>query len=264
MDVLRRALVVAAALVPGVAGAQRPVPRQAPSPPAQVVRIFFDALVHERFVEAARLIDVDPLERSRRAMLDNLRHPVRYPRPTLEDFMRSNPEKPRAVAEYELAQAQLAQDRQPDYLSFEFANVHDTVTLAQMSPLETGARDERYLMRSAMEHSPECASTVPLAQAFDSLRRATTREPGAQVLGTITAGDTSYVVFRHPHILGDAELDDVAGARPSVLTLVRKNATWIIQPDEQSMRRFQGMIAALCDREDQAPDSLSLRKKPPL
>ncbi|HEU4995559.1 MAG TPA: hypothetical protein VFT29_12105, partial [Gemmatimonadaceae bacterium] len=170
--------------------------------------------------------------------------------------------------EYELAQAQLAQDRQPDYLSFEFANVHDTVTLAQMSPLETGARwlearDERYLMRIALEQSPGCPPTVPMTQALDSLRRASTGR-SAQVLGTITAGDTAYVVFRHPRVLGDGEFDMETRARPSVLTLSRHNASWVIHPDEQSLRRSQGMMVSGCVSYQVPPDSLPQKKKPPL
>src|SRR5258705_11547422 len=101
-----------------------------------------------------------------------------------------------------------------------------------------------------------------MEKALDSIRRANTGRLGAQVLGTITAGDTAYVVFRHPRILGDGEFDSDVVASPSVLTLLRRNASWIIQPDEQKLRRFQGMTALGCV-DEVAPDSLSQHRKPP-
>jgi hypothetical protein len=258
--------VVAAVLVSHTAQAQKPTRKSNEPGPADVVRSFFDATAHERWVEAAGLIKLEKVERLRQSMLAELRHPSPPPKWTVEDFMRRDPSKPRAVAEYELSRLQQAQAEQPDVMRYEFANLGDSATLAQMPLLEAGARwleakDGRYEFRQAMRHAPRCVGESLPPPIGDSLNLA----PQPRVLGAIQRGDTAYVLIRDPGMFGrgTTDADDIFG--PRVVTVHRQKGRWYILPSERLMRGHYGMMAIGCDPTiENRGDSTSTKKKPPV
>jgi hypothetical protein len=249
--------------------AQKTAARQKAAKPAEVVRSFFDAVAHERWVEAAGFLEVDVLDHGRRQQLEFWRHPPPEHRVTLEELMKQDPEMPRAVAEYQLARMERLRDRFDDQFSYEYANVHDTTTLAQMSPLETGARwlearDERYQLRRAREQDSRCQQ-VPLDAFTDS----TNLLPRRVVLGALESGDTAFVLYRNRVVAGpQGNIYVDVGFGPSVATLRRRNAIWRLLPNESLLRGGMGGSGALsivCGvvMDSTQVDSSRARKKPP-
>ena len=145
----------------GPSGAQSP--RRAASSPDSarlVADLFFRALADEKWEVAASMLDTTVI---RRIMNQRLRRPPqRNPdAPTIQDFLRDDPAKPIAVAEYELKRYrdQVAKFDAGEMFSHEFDGVRSLEELRALSTLQAAAR---YLQ--AQDERIQCA-------AWGALRR---------------------------------------------------------------------------------------------
>lgn len=243
MSALRYARWIAVVLfVAGSAQAQRPAARRTEPKPPDVMRAFFDAVAHERWVEAAAMLDLELLERGRRQQMEWRRHPPPDNPPTVEELMRHDPEMPRAVAEYQIAQAERFKSTAGEMLSFEYANVRDTTMLVRMSALELGARwleaqDSRYQMRRSAELAPDCADKL------DTILSSVPAPPPREVLGAVGRGDTVFVLHRDSTSAGDAE-SVMPFFGTSVATLVLRRGGWRIVP-QMTLLREVGSVSGM-------------------
>jgi len=223
------------------------------STPISVVRALFDAAAAGRWVQAAQYLNYLALDENRRQMLERFRHPEPVPTITPEEILRHDPDMPRAVAEYQAMQAE-KQVRRTDWLSHEYANVHDTATLAGLSPLETAARwlearDPRYQLRNVGEHSgcPEGFANATLADTASLV-------PRTVILGEVRRGDTAYVLHRNPEKTYQVMIG------PSVATVVRRARAWRVEANEGLMGSVgMGMIIS-CESEPANLDTTRTKK----
>jgi hypothetical protein len=196
-------------------------------------------------MEAARLLDLDRLERYRRELLESQRQRPRVRRQVnVEDMLKANPEMPRVVAEYYVAEAQRHETSSPSIeLSNSFANVHDTTTLKQMGALELGvrwleARGWRYQFSRVLRQSPSCKG-IPTEHAA-----AARPIPARIVLGAVRRGDTAYVLHRES--LQSPNFSEVLGALPpEVATLYRRGDSWRLEPMELMFARGSA-VGVMC------------------
>lgn len=204
-----------------------------------VARAFFRALSAGRWIDAARMLDLPPIEQQRAHALQSARHPSHERSTTVDDLRRNNPDMPVAVAEWQIRQMEREQRNPWDLLAYDFAGIHDTAGLAQASSLELGARwlearDERYLLRLAHERADNCAGVdVPELPSYPY-----------EVIGAVTRRDTAYVLYWS----GDPtfEADMAPGRTPQVVMLTRHDRRWIIYPSLTLLREFSGGMAVSC------------------
>ena len=222
--------------------------------PADVAREFFAAERDARWLDAARMLDLKSFEAQRAQSVAIARrtrdaHPFHL---TVDQILRHDPSMPRAVAEYQVKQAEQSfRDFNP--LADEYADVPTADSLAAL-PVDLAAarwleaKDPRWLMKRQARSSGECAqahdSLLTISKALDSAAAASTfmlprPEVVAVAAGRPTAGSAdsvSYVVFRE---LYGTNLDSTARAHmevlpmqmsPSVLTMIRTPAGWRVQP----------------------------------
>jgi hypothetical protein len=242
---------VALALSVSTAGGQS----GANASPAEAAREFFAAELDGRWLDAARMLDLKSFEPQRAQSVANARqardaHPFHL---TVDQILRHDPSMPRAVAEYQVKQAEEAfRDYNP--LSYEYADVPTADSLAAL-PVDVAAarwleaKDPRWLMkRQARSFSGECAqvydSLLTPPKVLDRAASASTfmlprPEVVAVASGGATAGSAdslSYVIFRERY---ETKLDSTARPRtavlpmqmsPSVLTMIRTPGGWRVQP----------------------------------
>ena len=225
---LARTFAVAAfSAAPGVVAAQGPA--RASTSPAGIARAFLDAVTKSQWIDAARFLDLEPIEGLRRESMRSLRQPQqRMPAMTAEDFMRADPEMPRAVAEYQAERSNRRRlETPPDDNFYPFARISDTLTFVQLTPLYLAAhwvegQDMRYQMRRGLELNGGCDRA-----SIDSLIKA--MAPKFTVLGAVERSDTAYVLFRDD-LLADAEDELAPVGGPNVLPLIRRKGTWLVRP----------------------------------
>ena len=154
-----------------------------------------------------------------------LRWQQQFTRPdlTIDDFLRDDPAKPRAVAEYELKRYRdrsLSVDG--DVLSYEFAGVRSLLELARLTLLEATVRyiqaqDARVQQREAARRGG-CPDSVPRVPA--SLRR---------IVGVALASDTVAFVLHEDGTPKD-EADGLPRLEPMVMQLRLRGGSWTIMP----------------------------------
>ncbi|MGZ3331612.1 MAG: hypothetical protein ACXU9O_05640 [Gemmatimonadaceae bacterium] len=221
--------------------------------PADVARDFFAAERDGRWLDAAHLLDLKSFEPQRAQSVANARrardtHPFHL---TVDQILRHDPSMPRAVAEYQVKQAEQSfRDFNP--LTYEYADVPTADSLAAL-PVDVAAarwleaKDPRWLMKRQARSSGECAqvydSLLKRPSALDSVAASMFMLPRPEVVAVASGGSTagsadslSYVIFRERY---ETTLDSTARPRmavlpmqmsPSVLTMIRTPAGWKVQP----------------------------------
>jgi hypothetical protein len=221
--------------------------------PADVAREFFAAERDARWLDAARMFDLKSFEAQRAQSVANARrtrdaHPFRL---TVDQILRHDPSMPRAVAEYQVKQAEQSfRDFNP--LADDYADVPTEDSLAALPIVVAAARwleakDPRWVMKREARWSGECAqvydSLLKRPSTLDSVAASMFMLPRPEVVAVASGGSTagsadslSYVIFRERY---ETTLDSTARPRmavlpmqmsPSVLTMIRTPAGWRVQP----------------------------------
>lgn len=219
-------------------------PSREPQAHADTVRLaadlFFRAVADERWNVAAAMTDTTLM---RFIVAQRLRWQPQTTRAelTLEDFMRDDPSKPRAVAEAELRRyRERALLTDGDGISSEFAGVKSLLELARLSTLEATARfiqaqDVREQVRDAARRAG-CPDSVE--QPTANLRH---------IVGVaLTSDSVAYVLHE------DGTPHDEAGGlprpEPMVMQLRLRDARWIIIPGAALLRAPSGIgVVIRCD-----------------
>lgn len=221
---LGRCVLSVALLLPVAAGAQRAAPRDTSADAA--ARAYFAALTEARWIDAARLLVLAPVDSQRAGLLEAARDlGIRRPR-VPEDFFGTDSTMPREVAEWFAKQADRYEHVEDDFVSAVFANVRDTTELARLSLLEAAARwlearDPRY------HHLRSMAMCGDVAVLPDSIRRAL--QPRYEVMGLVHRPDTAWVMHRDTSSTGNAMVI-VLGAQTSLM--LRVAGEWRMRPPE--------------------------------
>jgi hypothetical protein len=197
--------------------------------PTDVVRQFFKAEDDGRWLDAARLLDLNAFEAYRQTALLNASMSDGRTGPTPEQLMARDSAMPRAVAEY-LAK-QYSGMRVAEPLGREFARTVSADTLRALPRDEAAARwlearDRRWQFQwSIAQLGPECqkppGGSVPPEPAKVVL--------GPAVMPTGSPSDTlSYVVFTEGRSNPAGRV--YQGATPGVVVLRRIGSDWRIVP----------------------------------
>jgi hypothetical protein len=222
---LTRILLAAVAIGAAPAGAQ--------DTPSEIAAAFFKAVAGERWLDAARHLDVAALDRYRREQIAAARlRPHRPPRViTVEELLQQDPDMPRAVAEYQARKANERIREPSGWFEHEFA-VTSLDSLAALSPEEAAARwlqarDLRWRTRRAVEQMRARGCRLPAA-ADEPLPAPSQRILAAAVVDSTTA----YVLFDHGRFVrADPDLDAALHSDgPHLLTLRRRGERWRILP----------------------------------
>jgi hypothetical protein len=262
---VKRAIAQAAALLTVCASVGFPQSKEAST--EEVVRQFFKAEDDGRWLDAAHLLDLRRFESMRQATLKALRT-IRgqWRRRTPEEMMQSDPQMPRAVAEYEANQANKGFEAF-DLLAYEFARVPSADSLEALPIDEAAARwleakgpkwqEERDRKRASMRPPIKCPGSVDSLSAAAITRF---KPPTAVILGT-TAGDSiRYVVvgvsFGPRQNAGQMEFE----RPPNSLILVKVAGAWRIIPTHEmvSSTGFFGnmTVSIACEVKPMVKDSI--------
>jgi hypothetical protein len=243
------AAIVALAVV-ARAGTAQPTTRHRQSHPDSVrvtADLFFRAVADERWDVAALLTDTNAV---RQLVLQRLQWRTEFvPHElTIADFMRDDPAKPRAVAEYELKRFRERMAEPPtNPIAFEFSGVKSIDELAALSAHEATARflqaqDDRVRVREMARKSGCPAFSRPFAVQ--------------RILGVVLVSDTVAFVL---HEEGDVEASratELAVSGPSVMQLRLRAGAWQIRPGYDLLRQLTRTVASVsCDS--------TLRRRPP-
>lgn len=219
-------------LLAGVLPAQSPDRARDAARVRTAADMFFRAVADERWRDAAAMIDTQVVRRFalRRAAFTATSAPSREL--TVEDFMRDDPNKPRAVAEYELKRYRERTAVLDDPVSYEFARVSSATELTQLSALDASARyleaqDDRARRRETLRRKGCPVDSATLGGVY-RLRR---------ILGAVADSDTSAYVLHN-------EFDDTVSGPdllytpgPQVMQLRKRRGTWLIMPRSDLLRR---------------------------
>jgi hypothetical protein len=259
-----RRLLVYSSLMVAVGVSSVMAQAQSASPEA-VARQFFKAEDEDRWLDAARLLDLKRFETLRRMTVKGARTIRPAFRQTPEQIMQMDPEMPRAVAEYQASRANKAfSDFNP--LEFQFARVPSADSLEALPVEEAAARwleaqgpkwqEERSRKEAAKLPPIKCPAnpdslTLALAQY---------KPPKAVVLGAATVGDSvGYVVVGSSFGSQPRRQEFEVGMSPSVMTMVRVDGAWRIVPTGGMINStgFGGSttFAMGCEMEKSAKDS---------
>jgi hypothetical protein len=209
---LRR--IIAIALI-GMGGFASGAQSQAqPTKPENVAKAFFNAVAAGRWSEAAGYVDLDSFERFRQQMLGS-EQSQSIAKWTADSLIKREPDMPRAVAEYQVAQIRKHFNDSSEALRYEFANVGTNSELAALSPIEAAARmieaqDIRYKIRLSHE-TTRCVApyrpAMPNAEVSPD-----------QILGTIVRDSMAYVL----HIKGVIALDSATKVESARRAMYRR------------------------------------------
>jgi len=208
--------------------AAQPAAAQAQSSTEHAVRAvvdsFFDAVAREKWESAAGFIDLARFEPHFKQVIGRARSALPPPELTIEQILARDSTMPRAVAEYQLAEAKKYSAMSPGFgdMSYEFAGVHSQQDLFALKPAEALARwleaqDERTQMREGWRRMGCSLSDLP---SFPGAKRL--------VLGVAIVNDSlAYVVHA----------DDRFGPVPTsfygterLFVVRRTNGVWRIEP----------------------------------
>ena len=202
--------------------------------------LFFRAVADERWNVAAAMTDTTLM---RFIVAQRLRWQPQTTRPelTLEDFLRDDPAKPPAVAEYEFRRyRERAVLTDGDGISYEFAGVKSLLDLANLSAIEASARyiqaqDVREQVREAARRAG-CADSV--AGLSPNLRH---------IVSVALASDTVAYVLHEDGTPPD-ESDGLPRPEPMVMQLRLRGSRWTIIPGSALLRSPSTVgIAVRCD-----------------
>ena len=208
--------------------------------PQDVVRAFFQAEDDNRWLDAARMLDLKSFERIRSDFIQGVRHRSDFRGPTVESMMRMDPDMPRSVAEYQVAQWQ-RQMQDFDLLAQDFARVPSVDSLAALSVEEAAARwleakgpewRTEISWRDARNRRAMNCSGLP-DSAAKTLQIKNSRESRAVIRGaTPDSGSVSYVVIDvvHPRFPVSETVEAARGPLPRAIRLRKIADVWRIEP----------------------------------
>lgn len=206
-----------------------------------VADLFFRAVADERWDVAAAMVDTMVI---RQMVAERMRWRGQNERRemTIDDFMRDDPDKPRAVAEYELKRYRdRAAKVDYDPITFEFAGIKSLDELALLSAREATARylqaqDERVMLRQMAIRSGCADSTLRWPV---TLRR---------ILGTVLSGDTVAFVLHTDGLMGVDAASPGMGLGPMIMELRLRRDGWQVRPSLGLLRRVNAGISSMsCD-----------------
>jgi hypothetical protein len=224
------------------------------STPEQVARDFFKAEQDDRWIDAARFLDLERFEQIRRSVVQSIRSMASRPKLTAEQLMKLDPALPLAAAEYQ-ARSMYEGFRNHDFLSRSFARVPSADSLAAL-PVEVAAarwleaQGWRWKYEMALEETkrrphPNCPG-LP-----DSVLRrmsAQFRPPLSPILGATEASDSvRYVVVGFPEAAWNEARNGREDAYPTLspraLVLIRVDSNWriVATPDMPHSDGADGM-----------------------
>lgn len=208
--------------------------------PEDVVRAFFKAEDGNRWLDAARMLDLKSFERIRRDFVEGMRHRPDFGAPTVESMMRMDPDMPRSVAEYQVAQWQ-KQMLDYDLLAQDFARVPSVDALGALSMEEAAARwleakgpewqTERSWRDPRNRRAMNCSGLSD--SAAKALQVKNSRESRAVIRGaTSDSGSVSYVVIDvvHPRFPVADTVEAGRGPLPRAIRLRKIAGVWRIEP----------------------------------
>ena len=190
--------------------------------------LFLRAVADERWQVAASMVDTT-LMRFIVAQRIRWQRQVTPPDLTIEDFMHSDPAKPRAVAEYELKRyRERTSPTDGDAVASEFAGTRSLLELSRLSALEATSRylqaqDTRVQMREAARRAG-CGDSTSRVPA--SLRR---------IVGVAMPADSIAYVLHEDGAPHD-ETDGLPRLEPMVIQLRLRANSWVIIPGNNLLR----------------------------
>lgn len=215
--------------------------------PAAVADSFFQATRDARWLDAARLMDLDAISAVRDQTVRAARGKRRVTVITPEMLLEHNPKMPREVAEYE---ARVSNERATDFdpVAYEYANVPSIDSLARLPGVDVAARwlearDVRWGVRRGLaEYQKQgCIS----ADSVESIVRRM-RPGAARIVGTVVDDSLAYVLNERG-FMDDSDAESAGRARPrrrsaraammfppSVVILRRVGSEWRVVPSIDS------------------------------
>jgi hypothetical protein len=222
------ATVVGVAILSAVA-ASRGIAQETPT---QVATAFFKAMADERWLDAARRLDLAAFDRYRQEQVTALRHTVRDRDMTVEQILFHNPDMPRAVAEYQIRQIQEHRELYGDGVSMQFADVANADSLAAMSLEDAAARwlqamDHRWELRRLLKAQRARGCRVP-----DDAEKFIPRPTPPTIIGAIVSGSAAYVVYRNRDLAEHApgSTYELSENEPRTMELRATSIGWRIRP----------------------------------
>jgi hypothetical protein len=213
-----------------------------------VADLYFRAVADERWDAAAAFIDTTVI---RRLVTQQLRNPPQMSRRemTIDDFMRDDPDKPRAVAEYELQRFRKHSARfdEGEVLSYQFMGVRSidalrALTTQQATVAYLKATDFRVQIREQVRLSGCGDTTAATASGPYSIRR---------IVATAVASDTAAYVLYEDGMF--ASMNPAYPGEPSVLILRWRGSAWKIHPSSLRSRSMSFGVGTVCDSTQRKP-----------
>lgn len=233
-------LMIATAVVPTNAQSAPRRPQSNPDTVRLAADLFLRAVADERWQVAAAMVDTAFM----RFIVGQRLRWQRQVTPadlTIDDFMRSDPAKPRAVAEYELKRyRERTSPTDGDAISAEFAGTKSLLELSRLSSHEATSRylqaqDARLQMREAARRAG-CADSVSHGPA--GLRR---------IVGVAFAADSIAYVLHEDGAPRD-ETDGLPRTEPMVMQLRLRGKSWTIIPGSALLRSPNSVgMSVQCD-----------------
>jgi hypothetical protein len=235
-----------------------PRPAGSQHSPAEVAAAFFKAVAEERWRDAARELDLAALDRYRRERIAAARLPQPRSRPmTVDEYLRHDPDMPRAVAEYHVRKLNEAPHDPREWVLREFADVRDIDALAALSAEESAARwlqaqDVRWAVRRAMEEQRKRGCLLP-AETAEGMPA-----PDHRIVGAVLVDSTTAYVLHQEATMRRADPDVEAAVYaepPRVMTLRRRSDRWRILPRQEALHGTLGItvMSTLCMPRERPP-----------
>jgi hypothetical protein len=201
--------------------------------PRAVADSFFRLVADERFLDAARLMDLEAFDAHRRSTLEFARRPMERRQLTAKQLMAMDPKMPRAVAEY---QAKRANEQVADMSliyrrEFGVSTLDSIATLGadQLAARALAARDMRTMMRESLRsRAGGCALSD--AEQREILSRMHVHVP--RIIGVVTADTIAYVLYdRFDVDIADSAADSAARQPESAVPApTRFGRDWEVMP----------------------------------
>lgn len=196
--------------------------RSEPAPGAErAARRFLERVDREAWGEAAELFAEDDLKEWFDMELQAMTRDPGDP-PTVEQILASDPDMPRAVAEWQAERRGEQMMSPEDMIRFMFGGVESLESLRALSPQEAAARSMEAWARRGRR------SLGGRSPANSRIERE------SEVLGAISEGEYTHVLYRVRRTLteggADARRIEVVAVHPRVLTLRPTGSGWAIVP----------------------------------
>ena len=187
------------------------------------VESFFALVAREKWDSAAAMLDLARFEPYFKNEVRNARSAIPQRPMTVEGLMALDSTMPKAVAEWQVAQARGRPGDPFAYLSYQFAGVAAPRDLFALSVPAAAARwleaqDERYQMRESWRRQGCSMTGVP------------SYPPAARMVIAVAAADDSTAYVVHNDDRFQTPLPDVLSVGDRVMKLHRVQGRWLIEP----------------------------------